>query len=191
MFRGQNQRPSSWGRSPALLGRVGRASTNTGRFPVGGSRCGQRPARLRKPCYHSCYTDSVQDSKKVLMLCKFQAAFFFMWNEIFYVIGEKMLSTKAAPIASLNFDNSLVSEQTYVIGTNPHVPNRILCKTADLNRRPALGKDVCWDSNQTTQRLQMAARKSLETMSGVILNRSQPNFADTSVANEMWCLKAM
>ena len=29
MFRGQNQRPSSWGRSLALLARVGRASTNT------------------------------------------------------------------------------------------------------------------------------------------------------------------
>ena len=29
-FLGQNQLPSSWGRSPALLARVGRASTNTG-----------------------------------------------------------------------------------------------------------------------------------------------------------------
>ena len=56
-FRGQNQRPSSLGRSPALLARVGRASTNTGRSRVGGSRCWTRPARLRKTCYHSCYTD--------------------------------------------------------------------------------------------------------------------------------------
>ena len=63
-FRGQNQRPSSWGRSPALLARVGRASTNTGRFRVGGSRCGPRPARLRKTCYHSCDTDSVQESTR-------------------------------------------------------------------------------------------------------------------------------
>ena len=29
-FRGQNQRPSSWGSSPALLARVGRASTTQG-----------------------------------------------------------------------------------------------------------------------------------------------------------------
>ena len=60
----QNQWPSSWGRAPAQLGRVGRASTNTGRFRVGGSRCGPRPARLRKTCYHSCDTDSVQESTR-------------------------------------------------------------------------------------------------------------------------------
>ena len=47
------------------------------------------------------------------------------------------------------------------------------------------------DSNQTAQRLQMAARKGLETMSGVILNRLQPKVATKSVANEMLCLKAM
>ena len=35
----------------------------------------------------------------------------------------------------------------------------------------------------------MAARKSLETMSGMIL--VQQNFAAKSVANEMPCLKAM
>ena len=60
-FRGQNQRPSSWGSSPPLLARVGLASTNTGRFRVGGSRCGQRQARLRKTCYQSCDTESVQE----------------------------------------------------------------------------------------------------------------------------------
>ena len=32
----------------------------------------------------------------------------------------------------------------------------------------------------------MAARKSLETVSGMILNRLQPKFAAKSVANEMW-----
>ena len=47
------------------------------------------------------------------------------------------------------------------------------------------------DSNRTEQQLQMAARKSLETMSGVILNRLQPNFAAKSVVIEMLCLKAM
>ena len=40
------------------------ASTNTGRFRVGGSRCWQRQARLRKTCYHSCDTDSVQESTR-------------------------------------------------------------------------------------------------------------------------------
>ena len=37
----------------------------------------------------------------------------------------------------------------------------------------------------------MAARKSLEMMSGIILNRSQPKFAAKTVANQMRCLKAM
>ena len=37
----------------------------------------------------------------------------------------------------------------------------------------------------------MEAHKRLETKSGMILNRLQPNFAAKSVANEMWCLKAM
>ena len=50
------------------------------------------------------------------------------------------------------------------------------------------GKGVCSDLNR---RLQMAARKSLETMSGMILNQSQPKFAAKLVANEMLCLKAM
>ena len=49
----RNQWQSSWGRDLAQLGRVGRASTNTGRFWVDGSRCEPRPARLRKKCYHS------------------------------------------------------------------------------------------------------------------------------------------
>ena len=52
------------GQAPALLAQVGRASTNTGRSQVGGSRCGQRPARLRKTCYHSFDTDSVQEPIK-------------------------------------------------------------------------------------------------------------------------------
>ena len=64
-------------------------------------------------------------------------------------------------------------------------------EVADLNQRPVSEKGVCLDLNRTAQRLQMAARKSLETMSGVILNRLQPKFAAKSVANEMRCLKAM
>ena len=63
-FRGQNQRPSSWGCSPALLARVWLASTNTGRFRVGGSRCWPQPSRVRKTCYHSCDTDSVRESTR-------------------------------------------------------------------------------------------------------------------------------
>ena len=71
-FRGQNQWPSSLGRTPARLARVRRASANTGRFRVGCSRCGprRRPARLRKTYYQSCDTDLVRE---ILMLYRYQA----------------------------------------------------------------------------------------------------------------------
>ena len=49
---------------------------------------------------------------------------------------------------------------------------------------------LCTDSNWTTQLLQMAACKSSETISGMILNRSQPKCAARLVANEVQCLKA-
>ena len=42
---------------------------------------------------------------------------------------------------------------------------------------PVQEKGVCSDSNRTAQRLQMAARQSLEMMSGMILIRQQPKFA--------------
>ena len=65
------------------LARVGRASlsTNTGRFRVGGSRCGPRQARLRKACYHSCDTDSTQSSTRFQCFVNFgpqRVTFFFM-----------------------------------------------------------------------------------------------------------------
>ena len=43
----------------------------------------------------------------------------------------------------------------------------------DSEMWPVLGKGVCSDSNQSAQLLQMAARKSLEMMSGMILNQPQ------------------
>ena len=143
----QNQWPSSWGRALAQLGRVGRASTNTGRFRVGGSRCGPRQARLRKTCYHSCDTDSVRESKMVLMLCRYRAttSHFFL------------------NVSRMNW-REVVADQgsAHHIGTKQHVPNRILCKAA-LSWRPVRGKGVCSDSNWTAQQLQMAAHKGLET----------------------------
>ena len=42
---------------------------------------------------------------------------------------------------------------------------------------PVQGKGVCSDSNRTAQRPLMVERKSLESMSGMILNRFQPKFA--------------
>ena len=57
----------------------------------------------------------------------------------------------------------------------------------DLNRWPVLENSVCSDFNQTAQQLWMAALKSLETMSGMILNRLQTKFA--AKMNEMRCWK--
>ena len=100
----QNHWPSSWG-SAEMRWRVGRASTNTGRIRVGGSRSGPRPARLKKTWYHSGDTDSVRESKRFDCCVNFRprrVTFFFKWNAIFDGIGQKLLPTKAAPIASLN-----------------------------------------------------------------------------------------
>ena len=90
------------------LGLVWRASTNTGCFQVGGSRCWPawpRLARLRKTCYHSCDTDSVRQSKRfkcIVNMGPLRVIFFLTWNEIFNGIGEKLLPIKAAPIARSN-----------------------------------------------------------------------------------------
>ena len=99
----------------------------------------------------------------------------FPWNLL-----EVVADPRCAHRFAQSCNHSLVSEQKYDIGTKQHVPNRILCKAADLSRRPARGNGVC-----SAQRLQMAVRKILETMSGMILNRLQPKFAAKSVANEM------
>ena len=63
--------------------------TNTGRFRLGCSCCGELPARWRTKCYHAC---SVRESKgfwSSRMLCKFQPVtshLFFMWNGFFWAI---------------------------------------------------------------------------------------------------------
>ena len=77
-FWRQNQWPSSWGRARL----AGRASANTGRFQVCGSRCVPRPARLRKVCGHSCDTDSVRESKRFICCVCFGPWRFFMGKEI-------------------------------------------------------------------------------------------------------------
>ena len=123
------------------------------------SCCWQRPARLRKTCYHSCDADSVQESRRFWCFANFGQqrvnVFFFMWNENFGRIGEKLLPTKATPVTALNLSISHWS----------------------LSLWPVQGKGVCSDLNKKAQLLQMAARKCLGTMSdwlSLILNQSQP-----------------
>ena len=78
-FRGQNQLPSSWGSSPALLVLVGQESTNTGRFLVCCSCCWHQLALLRKTCYHSCDADSDQESTRFSCL-----VIFWLWQVFFF-----------------------------------------------------------------------------------------------------------
>ena len=116
---------------------------------------------------------------------------FFMWNEISMESARSCCRPRPRPslrsiFLSLAFIRLWAISGFVDIGTKPHVPNRILCKAADLSRRPARGKGVCSDSNWTAQRLQMAARKSLEKMSGMILNRSQPNLKVCSKIGRKW-----
>ena len=62
---------------------------------------------------------------------------------------------------------------------------KVAAKLVANEMRPVQDQGVCSDSNRTAQRPQMVARKSFETMSGMILNRFQPKVAAKSVANEM------
>ena len=71
------------------------------------------------------------------------------------------------------------------------IATKVCTRSVANEMQPAPGKGICSDSNQSAQRLQMAARKSLEMMSGMIMKRLQPKFAVKSVANEMYCLKAV
>ena len=104
--------------------------------------------------------------KKVLM------QIFFHWKWNFHLNRLEVVADQSrAHCFAQSCDHSLVSEQKYGIGTKPHVLNRILCKAADLSRRPVQEKSICSDSNQTAQLFQMVMRKSFETMSGVILNQ--------------------
>ena len=152
----QNQWPSSWGSAPAMLGQVWRASTNTGCFLVGCSCCwlawGKHATTL--------VILTQLESRKGFNDYKLQAAtsdFFFMWNAIFNGIGEKLLLTKAAPIASLNLSISHWSvwhrNKSACSELNPVQSSRSKWTTCPK-------KGVCSDWNWTAQWLQMAAHKA-------------------------------
>ena len=83
----QNQMPSSWGSALAQVGRVGQASTNTGRFQVGCSRYWLLPEENVLPLSRYWLSSRVNT---VSMISKFRpqgVTFFFMQNEIFNGIG--------------------------------------------------------------------------------------------------------
>ena len=127
-FRGQNQLPSSWGCSVALFALVGLASTNTGHFQVCCSRCWQWLACLRKRCYHSGDTDSVQESKRfecfvnihnlISKICpKFQvlSSHFFEVTKLLYEHWAKIVQSKniSTPISNVITCQSKVCVQEF------------------------------------------------------------------------------
>ena len=87
----------------------------------------------------------------------------FLWSSREFVTDQS-----GAHCFAQSFNHSLVSEYKKGIGTN-------LCKSADSNRRPVQEKDrstqISFKQHRHSRIVQMAARKSLETMSGTIVNR--------------------
>ena len=85
--------------------------------------------------------------KMVLLLFRYLAAtshsfFHVKWN--FRLNWQDVVADQcSAHRFAQSFDHSLVSELKYDIGTKQHVPNRILCKAADLSRWPVREKGVC------------------------------------------------
>ena len=63
-FRGQNQRQSSWGRSPVLLAQVDGLAQTQGVSESAAVAAGRDQLSWEKYCYHSCNTDSVQESTR-------------------------------------------------------------------------------------------------------------------------------
>ena len=60
---------------------------------------------------------------------------------------------------------------------------------ADLNWRPVLEKGVCSDWNRTAHQLQMAARKSLEIISDMNLNRTQQSLESKPLQTKWYVWK--
>ena len=97
--------------------------------------------------------------KKILMLCKLWAVSLLgIENEFLMEFARTychwLANQSCAHLLAKSFHHSLVSESKDGIGTNPHLPNLILCKHCT-----AAEKGVCSDSNQAAQLLQMGMSK--------------------------------
>ena len=90
------------------------------------------------------------------------------------------MPTKATPITSLNLAIIHWSQGKNMTGSKLHIPNRILCNAADLDD---LSEEKAPAQIQIEQHsdFRWQRAKSLETMSGVIVNRLQSKFAAQSV----------
>ena len=82
-------------------------------------------AKLWGPRSGRAWAGGTGERKHSVFLSRRRVSMFFLWNEIFDGIGEKLLPTKAVPNAvhsfAQSFDHSLVSEWKYDIVTKHHV----------------------------------------------------------------------
>ena len=82
-------------------------------------------AKLWGPRSGRAWAGGTGERKHSAFLSRRRVSMFFLWNEIFDGIGEKLLPTKAVPNAvhsfAQSFDHSLVSEWKYDIVTKHHV----------------------------------------------------------------------
>ena len=178
----QNQWPSSWGRAPAQLGRVGLASRRQSLQAATGSLEQNMPPFLR-------YWLTLR-VKKVVMICKFRAAtsHFFSCEMKFSMELARTPRSCCRPKPR----SSLRSIFRSVIGLWVEIWHRnksVQSSRSKSTTCPRKGRLLRFESNSTVT--SDVGTQKLEMMSGMILNRSQPKFAAKSVTNEMQCFKAM
>ena len=151
-------------------------STNTRYFLVCNSCCWPQQACLRKRCYHCWLSSRVKNGFYALQILNHDNPLYVKWN--FQWNWQEVVTNQSSFITNFNLliMHWFLSSKNDK-GTNQHVPNRILCKAADLNWLPVQEKGICSDSKGTAQQLQIAVHKSLEMMSGIVLNWSQANSA--------------
>ena len=176
---------------PAQLWLVWLTSTNTGVFLVVSSHCWPWPGRLRRMCYYSCWTDSVWESESFQCFVnighwKGNNKWNFWWNLQEIVANQS--STYCFAQCSLMLNKLIISwslSKNMTYKENPHNLNGDPVQSSRSKSRK--GSLLRFKLNCTAT--QMAGSKSLEMVSGIILNWLKQNFAAKSVENEMRCLK--
>ena len=90
--------------------------------------------------------------------------------------------------------SKFVADQTlkkYDTGKNLHVPNKILCNSADLNQHPVWERSLLEFQWNSTAIWWWCVCKSLEAISCMILNWKQPKFEAKLRANDKQSLKVI
>ena len=176
LLKNQLQRP--WGSAPPAstqLGLVWLASTNTGCFLVGSIDCWSLQTPLRRQCYHSCDTESVQEWKKGFqhqclpnfgqwLVTDHWHRFFCVWKKISIVL--LACSSRASNLSKLHL--LLVWAPLLFIGLWVKITHR--------------NKSLCCKSNPV---LQTSKSKSTACLKKQHLLRFQLN-SNRTLTNSYW-----